>query len=157
VRPGSPHPQRDMKRTTVIRRISGPGRGTYAVALLSLVAGCYSAETPAEPEVPTLSLSIDVSTGVVTQGASFSLTASATAVSGYLGPVTLAIFAVTDLPAGATSRVSDIRTGATTTATVTIDVDLSVVPGTYEISITAANPAAASPPAVLALTVTAPH
>jgi hypothetical protein len=145
-----------MKRKPAILQVSGLGRGLGAVVLLSLVTGC-SSETPAEPEVPTLSLSIDASAGVVTQGSSFSLTASAIAVSGYLGTVTLAIFAVTDLPPGATSRVSDIRRGPTTTATITIDVDLSVAPGTYDVMITAANPAASSPPAVLALTVTAPH
>jgi hypothetical protein len=122
--------------------------------LAVLVGACSSSGGGTEPgPTPAISLALASSSASIAQGGSAPVGATLTRSGGFTGTVNLTVEGV---PAGVTGAVSGVSTtGGVTTATVTINVAASTVPGTYNLTVRATGSGVADATAAFTLTVTA--
>jgi len=130
--------------------LKSPRRALTAIAILTAI-GCGGDDGSG----PTGSISLTASPSALTlqQGASGTVTVTLVRGGGFANPVNVA---VTGLPAGVTLSVTPTQlTGATTQATVTVNVANTVPAGTYTATVTATATGIGSATATYTLTVTA--
>lgn len=128
-----------------------PRRALTAIAILTAI-GCGGDD---DGNGPTGSISLTASPPALTlpQGGSGTVTVTLVRGGGFADPVNVA---VTGLPAGVTLSVTPAQlTGATTQATVTVNVGNTVPAGTYTATVTATATGIGSATATYTLTVTA--
>lgn len=123
-----------------------------ALLVAAAIAGC-SSRNGTEPGV--LSLAIDPTTAIVSPGGTRIVAVTVTGSGNYAGPVSLS---VTQLPSGVTGVVSNVQTaGLVTTATLTISVSGSTLPGSYGLDVRSTAAGTTGAAAVFALTITDIH
>jgi len=128
-------------------------RRAFAVIAILTAIGCAGGD---DGSGPTGSISLTASPSALTllQGASGTVTVTLVRGGGFVDPVNVA---VSGLPAGVTLSVTPVQlTGATTQATVTVNVANTVPAGTYTATVTATATGIGSATASYTLTVTAP-
>ena len=126
-------------------------RHGLAVLTIGVLAGCGSSGT-ANNNPGSIGLALSPSTESTQPGGQTITTATLTR-SGFTGPVNLTF---TGVPTGVTATVSNIGFGGTsTTATVTLDVGIATVAGTYSIVMHGTGNGVAEVTATYTLTVTA--
>ena len=122
--------------------------------ILALALGCGDEDGGTGPgPTPAITITQGPTDVSVEQGGSITLAASLTRSGGYTGSVT---FTVEGTPTGVTATVTAVETtGAVTTATITVHVDASVPPGTYDAILRAHGSGVTDQTVAFTLTVTA--
>ena len=128
---------------------------SYSLAVVigsAVAAGCSSKGT-GPGDTGTIAITLNPTSASVLQGASATVAATLTRGGGFGGAVALT---VEGAPTGVTGVVSNIvTTGTTTTATITINVAATTVPGTYNLTARGTGTGVTDATAAFALTVTA--